>query len=474
MNQVPLRAFRIACGAWRQRYIIVLPILLLPIIGFFVSVASPKKYTAHTSMLIQETAKMNPFLEDFAVSSMLKERMDALKTLLHSRHILSAVALEMNMLDEESSDEERDRVIAKLSSSLNMNMAGKDLIRIDFKSASPEGIKELLSALSKHFVEQLLAPERSSIADSTIFLSKHLTQKRGELNEAEQALAAFKAKHATNLPELHAMNIARLSQLKQKLAERKSELAGTVKTVGGLNQLLTETNPVVGRIEDQIVKIQGNLALLRARYSDRHSKVQAQLRTLRRLENERQNVLGNTKQLVDPDKLWDIASANQDNDDQQTLLISQLGDLQRAKNKADRLNEEISSLSSMIQEIEDGIAKFGKHENELSYLQRDLRVKRELYENLLQRHEMAEVTGSLGQFEQSKRIKIIDRPFTPSAPSNLPSILFVIAGLIGGIFLGSGMAVAIELSDTTIRSRTTLENIAGAPVISRIPPMAFS
>ena len=473
MNNFPLRVYRIVCGAWRRRYIIVLPIFLLPCVGLVLAVLTPKHYTAHTSMLIQETAKMNPFLEDFAVSSMLKERLDGLKTLLHSRHILSAVALEMNMIDDDSSDEQRDRVIAKISSNLSMHMAGKDLIRIDFKSSTPDGVEDILTAISKHFVEQLLAPERSSITDSTIFLNKHLTHRREELDHAELALSTFKAKHAANLPELHAMNIARLSQLKQKLAEREAELAGTVKNVGGLNQLLSQTNPVVGRIEEQIVQIQGDLALLRSRYTDQHSKVQAHLRTLRRLEAERQNVLDKSQQVVNPEQLWDIASASQENDEQQTLLISQLGNLQHAKNKADRLNEEIASLNRMIKEIEQGITEFGAHESELTYLQRDLKVKRQLYEDLLERHEMAQVTGSLGQFEQNKRVKIIDRPFTPSAPSNLPSFLFVIAGLFGGIFLGGGLATAMELADTTIRSRRTLEMLTDAPVLSRIPPMTM-
>ncbi len=470
MNYLPLRAYKIACGAWRQRYTIVLPIILLPIIGLLISVSSPKRYTAHTSMLIQETAKMNPFLEDFAVSSMLKERMEALKTLLHSRHILSAVALEMGLTHEKSSAEERDSVISMLSANLSMHMAGKDLIRIDFKSDSPTNVKELLSALSKHFVEQLLAPERSSIEDSAVFLNNHLNHRRDELNNAEQALASFKAQHAANLPELHSMNIARLSQLKQKLAERQAEFAGTVKNVGGLNQLLSQTNPIVGRIEEQIVQIQGNLALLRSRYTDKHSKVQAQLRTLRRLDAERKNVLDNAKS-IDPDKLWDMASTNANTEENQTLLISQLGNLQRAKNKADSLNEEISSLKEMISDIEKGIADFGKHENELTNLQRDLKVKRELYEDLLQRHEMAQVTGSLGKFEQGKRIKIIDRPFTPSAPSNLPPIIFIIAGIFGGIFLGCGLATLLEITNTTVRSKHVLENLTGAPVLSRIPPL---
>lgn len=62
--------------------------------GVVIGLLSPKQYVSHTSMLVQETSKMNPFLEDLAVSSQMKERFSGLQTLLHSRHILGKVALE--------------------------------------------------------------------------------------------------------------------------------------------------------------------------------------------------------------------------------------------------------------------------------------------------------------------------------------------------------------------------------------------
>ena len=474
MNNLSYRFYYILAGAWRRRYAIVVPILILPLIGLAVGMLSPKNYKAHTSMLIQETAKMNPFLEDLAVSAMLKERMAALKTLLHSRHILGAVAEKRGMVDKETSPEDRDAVIDWLSTSLTVQMAGKDLIRIDYKSDSPEGMKETLEAVSDHFVEQLLAPGRSSIKDSAFCLAQHLKHRREELDKSEKLLADFKDEHVSELPELHNSNISRLAQLRQRLAEREAEMAGAGKSLGSLDQQLSKTNPVVGRIEEKIVTIRSELALLRARYNDAHSKIQAALRKLRRLEEERRRLLESNDQVVDTDKLWDIAStvSVQGEDGKQPLLISQLENLQKARSKVDGLEEEIKRIKEMIVELEEKTSGYGNHERTLNKLQRDLKVKRTLYEDLLKRYEMAQVTGSLGKFEQSKRIKIIDRPFNPTAPSNLPVIIFIIGGFFGGIFLGSGLALMLELSDSTIRRRDQLEALMELPVISRIPPLA--
>ncbi len=473
MNNLYSRIFIILEGAWRRRYVIALPILLLPILGLLVGLASPKHYSSHTSMLIQETAKMNPFLEDLAVSAMIKERMDAMQALLHSRHILGAVAEERGLIDQQTSADRFDEIIRELSNALSVRMAGKDLIRIEFQSTRAVGMKETLEVVSKHFTEQLLAPERSSMKDSSSFLSQHLEQRRQGLDAAEATLAEFKDQHADELPDLHLTSMTRLASLRQRLAEREAELAGAKKSLGGLDQQLSKTNPVVGRIEEQIIRIRGELALLRARYTDNHSSIQGALRNLHRLEEERRNVLNQSEQTIDAEQLWDIASSAPINDDNQvqSLLISQLQKLQEARSSVDALHEEIESLKRLVVELEEQTAGYGGHERDLVRLERDLRVKRELYEDLMQRYELARITGALSLFEQKKRVKVIDRPYTPTVPSNMPLVLFVVASLFGGIFLGSGLALMFEMLDSTVRHRDRLAALTGVPVLSRIPPL---
>ncbi len=473
MTSLSHRIYYMLEGAWRRRYLIVIPILVLPILGLVSGMLSVKKYKSHTTMLIQETAKMNPFLEDLAVSAMIKERMAALDTLLHSRFILKGVAQSQGLVTDKSKPEEQDEIIERLSGSLSMNMPGKDLIRIEYKSSSPDGMKEMLEAITKHFVQQLLAPERSSMQDSAYFLKQNLILRQKELEEAESALAKFRSEHAAELPELHTSTVTRLVQLKQRLAERTASLAGARKSLGGIGQQLSKTNPVLGRIEEQVVLIRGELALLLARYTEKHSKVKAALRNLRRLEKERLKVIEETEaSAMNPDQLWAIASNAAMGEDQhsQPLLVSQLENLQKARGQVDALSEEVASLRTSIDDLEKQISQLGKQEQQLSKLHRNLKVKRKLYENLLERHEMARLTGSLGIFEQEKRIKLIDRPFTPSGPTNLPTALFIIAGLFGGIFLGVGLAVIAEMTDSSIRRRDQLEALAGAPVITRLPP----
>lgn len=472
MTELMPRLYQILNAAWRRRYVIVLPMLILPFVGAAIGSLAPKQYQSHTSMLVQETAKLNPFLKDLAVSANLESRMSALKTLLHSRHILTEVAKEQHLVAQDAPPREVDAMIGQLSSALQVDKIGKDLIRISYRSSSPEGMSELLECISRYFIEELLAPERSSMAKSSTFLQKHLAQSREQLELAELALTEFRSQNADGLPELHSANVERLARIRQKLLEKRAELAGVRQSLGGLDQQLNRTDPVIAQLEAQIIALRSQLVTLMARYTEDHSKVQAVQRSLRRLRQEREAELklsadvASTQTLMAP-----IPQDEQLSGASKTMLIVQYEAIQGAQQKLGALKEEVRQLEKMEQQLASQASTVGEQERQLLNLQRDLRVKRALYEDLLTRYEMAQVTGALGVFEQAERIKIIDRPYTPSGSVNMPWWLFAVAGLIGGLVLGIGLALFAELSDPTIRTAAEIEALVGLKVISRIPPL---
>ncbi|EKB3550831.1 chain-length determining protein [Vibrio parahaemolyticus] len=463
-------------GAWRRRYMIVVPMLVLPILGFGVSKLVPTTYVAHTSMLIQETAKMNPFLQDIAVSTMLKDRLSALSTLLKSRHVLYSVAKEQGLIDDDMGAKEQEFIIKDLASRLSVQQLGKDFIQIQLRSGKAQGMESMLTSVSNRFVEQLLAPERSSIKDSSHFLTIHINKRREELDKAEHAFAEYKNTYSHATPEMQAQSLTRLASLKQTLAEKEAELAGVTRSLGSLDQQLSKTNPVIGKIEEQIIEIRSELTLLRAKYTEAHSLVQGKLRELKRLEQERTVLLSSKQPELNSNQLWDIASNATVSSlgEAQPLLVSQLHQLQIMRSRFESLTEETVSLQKMIQELESNAHRFGSTATEINRLARDVAVKREMYDDLVERYEMAQLTGSLGVFEENKRVKIIDAPFTPTIPSNLPSIVFIILGFIGGAGLGVGLATLLELADNSVRSRRALEKHLGVPVITTLPKVTFA
>jgi len=465
-------------AGWRRRYVVFLPVIILPILGLLIGLLSPNRYMSYTSILVQEPAMLNPFLKDLAVETKLDKRITALGALLHSHHVLQKVAMDLGIINKKMSIRNRNKEISTLSKHLKLELVGKNLVKLHYYGENPKKMERILRAVSEAFITRILAPQMSSIESSELFLNKQIKIRRAALEKSEQALAKYKTDHADELPSLHDNRVKRLSRFRETLAQKKASLAGARAALLTLKSRIVQTDPVIGRLEEQIVKESSELVLLRAHYYDSHSKIQVVLRKVQRLKAERRRMFQNSSKLEakEVDRLWQIATSvkTSPNAKVQPLLLSQLEKLQQAKTKVLSLVQEVKTLESHIKKLEPKVRSFGVNEKMLNTLKRDLRVKRLLYEKLLERQEMARVTGNLSRHEQAERVKVIDKPFVPITPINFPAIFYILAGIFGGLAIGIGFATVLELLDGSVRRRDKLEALLGVPVLSRIPPLTMS
>ncbi|WP_191600476.1 GumC family protein [Marinomonas algicola] len=470
---IQARLYRLLCAAWRHRYLLVIPPLILPIVGFFLSTVAPRIYDNHTSFLVQESATLNPFLKDLSVDSQIQQRMKALNTLLHSRHILQKVAGEEGLYSESASDYQKDRIISRLSANLKVSLFGSDLIRITYRSDSKEGMDTTLKAVREVFIDQLLAPERSSMRNSEAFLLTQLDTQRSQLETAEAALAKFKSKHVMQLPSLFNNNVTSISELRQLIAEKEIEFAGQEAVMASLHTQLIRNNPIVAQLENDIVSHKRELSTLLSRYTLQHSKVVIANAKLRRLEQELKDLIELTAKIDNIDeleRLWQSSSiAPPGNIDSHSLSLSPNNEIESARLRYSRIKQELSQLRKQHDGLFQLINSSSDIEQTLQTLTRDLQVQNKIYQETLDRYERAKVTGALGSYEQRDRIKIIDKAYVPSSPSNMPRLLYVILGVVAGIGLGVGTAIILELTDSRIRYIKDVQKIANVPVLARLP-----
>ncbi|TDP01070.1 GumC family protein [Marinomonas balearica] len=477
---IQARIYRLLCAAWRHRYLLIIPPLILPIVGYLLSTSSAKIYDNHTSFLIQESATLNPFLKDLSVETQIQQRIKALDTLLHSRHILKRVAEEKSLYASNASNYAKDQIIGKLSANLKVNLFGSDLIRISYRSGTPEGMSQVLKKVREVFIEQLLAPERSSMSSSEDFLLNQLIEQRVQLEEAEVALAKFKSKNALQLPSLFNNNVQSMSELRQLIADKEIELAGQQAVMDSLHTELLRNNPLIGLLENDIMQQKRELNNLLARYTQKHSKVVIATANLSRLEKELIEFLNITKSITSFDeleRLWlsslsKIEDALPNSGANVSFIPGE--EIESAKLRYSRMKQELAQLKLQQKDLLAFISSSSTVEQQLKTLNRDIEVKKKVYQDTLNRHERAKLTGALGDYEQKDRIKVIDEAYTPSSPSNMPAILYMILGVIAGIGLGSGAALIIEITDSRLRYITDVQSIAGVPVLARIPKVQDS
>lgn len=463
----------IVSAAWYRRYLLCVPVVVMPLLAGGVSLLLPKSYDARMVMLVQEPAKLNPFLNDLAIGPNLKDRKEGLISLLHSEHILGAVVDDQKLVPPDASPRARDDAIRTLSGNLTARTVGGDLIELKLKGQSPKGLDRILASIAERFVDRLLAPERSSIEGSVTFLDREIAEKRRLLSGAEDELAAFKQKNADKLPELYTANVQRLTGLQRTLEEKQFDLSAAQAAFDDLRSRLASTNPVITKMEEQIVQVSGEVALLRARYTDDHSDVQAALRKLRRLEDERRALIAAAQQLSpeDVERAIDQVASNATASGRAAapLLVSQMQRLEDARTRRDSLTREVEGLKQSVADAKQSVADYGAIELQQKRLERAVFAARETYDSLAKRYDMARITGALGRFEGPERVKMIDPPTEPSAPTTPPAILFILVGIAGGIGLGAALAFVAELADSSLRRREQVEIGLGVPLLSRLP-----
>ena len=461
---------------WRRRYLLVVPLLVIPPLAIVASMAMPKAFEARMKILVQEPAKLIPFLSDFAVGQNLKERTAALDALLHSEHVLGSVIKELRG-DEITDKKLREIMIKDLSTALTADFIGSDLIELKIRRPWSAGLGDTLNLVGDRFISQMVAPERSALASSEKFLESQLTDRQKAVADAEKALADFKVVNAQNLPSIYSANVQRLVSLKQTLEEKSIELASLDASFQDLRARLLGTNPMIGRIEEQIIQVTSELSSLRARYTDQHSEVQDAERKLDRLKEERRSLLESPRsggEDADLSRLWNITAGSDRPSDRNGassgggLLVSQMQKLQDARAQRVALVQEVEQRKQAVTDLQNQIAAFGPVEQELQRLDRRVAMARETQESLAKRYEMARVSLALGRFESPERVKVVEAPFDPSSPVTPGKIIFVLAGILAGLGLGAGLAALAELLDSNVRNAREFEQIAGVPVIVRL------
>jgi uncharacterized protein involved in exopolysaccharide biosynthesis len=212
-------------AAWRRRYLILLPVLVLPLLGGALGSFAPRSYEARMSVLVQDPQRFNPFMTDLTVRSNLRDRMDGLKALLTSRHVLIGVAEDIGLVARGAPEAAQAWAVSSLAAAVSVTLIGQEMVELRYRARSPEGMDDVLRRIGERFIERVRGPEDTSLRESVTFLERQAAESQSELDVAESALSAFKSRNASQLPDLRQANVSRLATLREQLSERELRLA---------------------------------------------------------------------------------------------------------------------------------------------------------------------------------------------------------------------------------------------------------
>lgn len=432
-------------AVYTRAKLFVIPLLVVPFVIILLTVTAQKKYINHATILIEESALLNPYLDDLSFSFDLSNRMAALRTLVISRKVLIAVAKETQLVPENATPAQIEKIHQELSQALSLSLVGDELVRVNFIWHEQSKMKLVLEKVVEKFIERLLAPTRASLDSSEQFFYQQLNSIRDELELSEEALAAFKSTNSNTLPAVLHSNRQTFDKLLSDQQQKTIVLSGAQAKLKALATKMGQANPILGRIEEKIIVAESELSFLKTRYTEKHSKVISKKRELQSIRNRQQSLLESAEDL-DPtniEQLWQMANTlPSGKDNESSVLVSQILKLEEAKNEV---------------------------EKQLRKLERDYDVKQSLYKDMLSRYEMAKVTGKLVKYEGPDKVKTIERAYSPTQPINTSLVASIIVGIILGVFTSSTIVFVATLFDSHLKDIQTIEKLSSLEVVTILP-----
>jgi uncharacterized protein involved in exopolysaccharide biosynthesis len=138
--------------------------------------------------------------------------------------------------------------------------------------------------------------------------------------------------------------------------------------------------------------------------------------------------------------------------------------------------QEIADTKRELQQVEQQINSYqGRlnstpiREQQLSDLTRDYDQSKANYDSLLKKQMQSQLATNLAKRQQGEQFRIIDPPSLPKKPVSPDRMKLSLMGLVGGLMLGLGLAIAAEAIEDRVRTEEEVTRIVNVRILAGVP-----
>ena len=340
--------------------------------------------------------------------------------------------------------------------------ANAPAFRISYKGKNPAQAAQVTNQLTAMFIEENLKVREEQSYGTSDFIEGELKKVEQELLEKEKELNDTRLRYGQELPESGQFHLQEAAALGQQLHAVQDKIAQDQQQEADLQSLAGSTAPTVDLDlgsglaggGSPTEELQTKLNTLRSRYGPNHPdvrKLQAQLDQAKANEGET------------PAAKVAAPTARKVHNPVIEAQLEQLDlDIEKQKERAAQLQAAIKLQLANLQDMP-------AYKEKIGTIQRDYDVLQGRYRSLLDKKMTAETATSLESREKSERFVILDSAEIPERPYSPNRPIMMIGGVLLGILVGIGVALAREVVDDSVRNEREAERIVGAPVLTGVP-----
>lgn len=468
-------------GMLRRRiWVIVIPALIAPAIGFGVSFLLTPKYTSSASILVEGQKVPEGFVKPI-VQEDLMQRITTLEQQVLSRNRLQPMVERLGLAKGNNVDEVMDDIRAGIdiqpmeptAATKGPKRPGQNDIPgfiVNYTAPKPREAQQICSELTSMLLEENLKTREQVAQGTTDFLSRQLDEAKQDLDAQDAKLAAFKRQYVGQLPGDSDNNLKILMGLNSQLdattqtinrAQQDKAYAESVlaQQVAAL-QSAGSTNTSPQALEQQLAQLQSQLVQLRAKYTDDHPDVVKTKADIAQVKKQLDQV-NSAKPEPNADK--NAAVAEPPEIRQLRVQIHQYQDtIAQGTQDQKRIQEQIKIYQGRV-------ALSPAVEEQYKQLTRDYDSAQKFYDDLLSKKSQSEMATDMERQQQGEQFRLLNPANFPGAPSFPNRLLFAGGGLGGGIAIGFGLAFLLEFRDKSIRTENDVLAVMELPTLVCLP-----
>ena len=456
----------------RRWWIIALPAIVFPFIGYGLTYLVQPQYISQTLVLVEQQKVPESYVKA-VVTEDLNGRLATMKEQILSRSRLQPIIERFNLfaggklsMDDRIDLTRKNIGITPVQSEI-ARTNGLPGFYISFKANDARTAQLVCGEIQSLFVSENLSDRAASAAGTTEFLAAQLADAKSKLDEQDARLEKFQETYIGKLPGAESTNINMLTTLNTQLdaatqsinrmeqnrayAEsmmtiQQQNLASPTSEHGGMGQsaLQTELQSLLSQESD-----------LTSRYTDDYPDV---VSVRRKIAEVRQKI----KDAPAPAPTTPLSTTAKSTDSvsMQQFRLQLEGNGSRDRYEEERSGRDSGAAPLCIRSASPPVPRLRKSTNpSLATTRRH----RSFTKDLLKKMEDSKMATDLEKRQQGEQFRVMDEPNLPEAPSSPKRQVFVGGGLAAGLGLGLLIVALLEYMDTALRTNAISGRLPSYP-----------
>jgi len=453
---------------FRRKRFLILPTILVAAAATAGTFTMDKSYKSGTTILVNDEEILNPLVKwEAAVSMTIGDRLKTFSKIIYSRTLLENAIDRIGLGGANPTPMERLMLVTALRESITTQQSGSDSFQIEAEWKDATLAKEIAETVTELFVDKSLEAGRRTAGIAVDFIQSQLENYEERLAESEERLKVYKEKNPKRLPSQHSSYLSELKSYDSKMVELEVDIKERSLEIELLKQRLSGEQPMIvdAATFNTNTPYQSEFFRLTILLEGMLQEKKPDHPDVVRVKDE----LSAIKKLLDEEK--DANEATLKREVMSPVYQQIKANLQSAEIELEGMILQKNEFEKIVTDLEEKVGQIPESEMVLNTLMREAEINRELFNTLKVKSAQARITREVEIESQKNRFQILDPAMVPLRHHKPNEKLIIIAGLIGGFFLGFCLIFVFEYLDPSIVREEEVNHVFGDRVLARVPKL---